>query len=185
MFQNVAQETMHNENTKRNIKFMLMLKELFKPQSIVVYALTFLISMINIKGAYIPLGLAMVAAAFGSAIPAVIVYVCALLGTGIVSDMSNVVDFFWISIMFYLFLFMFKPKVCVDERNEVYKTGSRLFFAYVFISLFNHWTSDVRIVDVIYSCLYGGLLYVFYKIFVNALAVIKNWGIYYQVSIFI
>ena len=59
----------------------------------------------------------------------------------------------------------------------MYKTGSRLFFAYVFVSLFNNWTSNIWIVDLIYSCLYGGVLYVFYKVFVNALAVIKNLGI--------
>ena len=179
MFQNIAEGTMQNENEslKTNTKVLLILKELFKPQNVIAYVLTFLVSMINIKGAYIPLGLAMVAAALGSTIPVAIVYICGLVGTGIAFGSGNLASFFWISITYYILLALFKPKVCVDERNEVYKTGSRLFWAYVFISLFNHWTSDIWIVDLIYSCLYAGLLYVFYKAFVNALAVIKNLGI--------
>ena len=176
MFQNIAEDAMQNENLNRNMKILLLLKELFKPQNVVAYILTFLVSMINIKGAYIPLGLAMVAAALGSTIPAVVVYICGLVGTGIAFGSGNVASFFWISIVYYILLALFKPKICVEERNEVYKTGGRLFWAYVFISLFNHWTSDIWIVDLIYSCLYAGLLYVFYKVFVNALAVIKNLG---------
>ena len=177
MFQNVAENGMQNDNEKRNIKIILMLKELFKPQNIIVYILTFLVSMINIKGIFIPLGLAMVAASIGSTIPVAIVYMCSLIGSGLAFGTEGLLNLFWISIIYYILIFVFRPKVCIDERNEVYKTGSRLFWAYVFISLFNHWTSDIWIVDLVYSCLYAGIIYVFYKFFVNALAVIKNFGI--------
>lgn len=179
MFQNIADNTMQNEseNFKRNMRIWLILKELFKPQNVIAYVLTFLVSMINIRGAYIPLGLAMVAAALGSTVPAALVYICGLIGTGVALGASSLGSFFWVSIAYYILLALFKPKVCVDERNEVYKTGARLFWAYVFISLFHHWTSDIWIIDLAYSCLYAGLLYVFYKVFVNALAVIKNFGI--------
>ena len=179
MFQNIAEETLpnDNENYKKKLRILLVLKELFRPQNVIAYVLTFLVSMINIKGAYIPLGLAMVAAALGSTIPVAIVYICSLIGTGIAFGSGNLATFFWISIVYYILVALFKPKVCVDDRNEVYKTGARLFWAYVLISLFNHWTSNIWLVDLIYSCLYAGLLYVFYKVFVNALAVVKNIGI--------
>lgn len=177
MFQNVAENTMQNENLKRNSKIVLILKELFKVQNIIAYVLTFLVSMVNIKGAYLPLGLAMFAAALGSTVPAALVFLCGLVGTGIAFGSSNIASFLWVSIIYYILLTLFRPKVCVEERNEVYKTGGRLFWAFVFVSLFNHWTSNIWIVDLVYSCLYGGLLYVFYKVFVNALAVIKNLGI--------
>lgn len=179
MFQNIADNTMQNENEnlKRNMRVWLILKELFKPQNVIAYVLTFLVSMIDIRGAYIPLGLAMVSAALGSTVPVALVYLSSLIGTGIAFGSEQVASLFWISIVYYILIALFKPKVCIDERNEVYKTGSRLFWAYVFISFFNHWTSDIWIVDLVYSCLYAGILYVFYKVFVNALAVIKNIGI--------
>ena len=65
MFQNMAEGTMQkeSENYNKNIRLLLILKELFKPQNVIAYILTFLVSMIDINGAYIPLGLAMVAAA--------------------------------------------------------------------------------------------------------------------------
>ena len=178
MFQNMAEGTMQkeSENYNKNIRLLLILKELFKPQNVIAYILTFLVSMIDINGAYIPLGLAMVAAALGSTIPIIFIYVSSLIGTAIAFGGGNLVDFLWISIIYYILVALVKPKVCVDERNEVYKTGARLFWAYVLVSRFNHWTSDVWIVDLVYSCLYAGILYVFYKVFVNALAVIKNFG---------
>lgn len=114
---------------------------------------------------------------FGSTVPAAIVFICSLIGTGIAFGSSNIASFLWVSIIYYVLLAVFRPKVCVEERNEVYKTGGRLFWAYVLVSLFNHWTSNIWIVDLVYSALYGGLLYVFYKVFVNALAVVKNLGI--------
>ena len=43
MFQNVAEETMQNENSKRNMKILLILKELFKHQNVIAYVLTFLV----------------------------------------------------------------------------------------------------------------------------------------------
>lgn len=63
MFQNIAEDTVQNQNLKRNSRLLLILKELFKFQNVIAYVLTFLVSMVNIKGAYIPLGLAMFAAA--------------------------------------------------------------------------------------------------------------------------
>lgn len=177
MFQNIVEDTMENENLKRKAKILLIIKELFKPQNVIAYILTFLVSMLQIRDVYIPLGLAMVAAAVGSTIPLVIIYISSVIGTGIALGFESLANFFWISITYYILLALFKPKVCIEERNEVYKTGARLFFAYVIVSLFNHWTSDIWIIDLIYSCLYAGILYIFYKVFVNALAVVKNFGI--------
>lgn len=177
MFQNIVEDTMENENLKRKAKILLIIKELFKPQNVIAYILTFLVSMLQIRDVYIPLGLAMVAAAVGSTIPLVIIYISSVVGTGIALGFESLANFFWISITYYILLALFKPKVCIEERNEVYKTGARLFFAYVIVSLFNHWTSDIWIIDLIYSCLYAGILYIFYKVFVNALAVVKNFGI--------
>ena len=177
MFQNIAENTMQDESFKRNSKLVLVLKELFKPQNVIIYVLTFLVSMININDAYIPLGLAMFAAALGSTVPAAIIFLCSMIGTGIAFGAGKLASFLWVSIVYYILLSLFRPKVCIEERNEVYKTGARLFWAYVFISLFNHWTSEIWVLDLIYSCAYGGILYVFYKVFVNSIAVIKNLGV--------
>ena len=75
MFQHLAEETVQGENNKMNSKFLKICKELLKFQNIVIYILTFLISMISVTDIYIPLGMAMVAACLGSTVPIFLVYI--------------------------------------------------------------------------------------------------------------
>lgn len=177
MFQNIAEETMQNEreNININARWAKLLKELFKVQNIVIYILTLLISMITVKDTYIPLGIAMVAACLGSTVPIVLVYICSLIGTAISVGSSEFANVFWLSIVYFLLLSMFRAKICVEERNERYKTGSRLFWAYVICSIFRNWGSG-WIYNLFMSCMTGGILYVFYKIFVNGIIIIKDFN---------
>lgn len=179
MFQNIAEGNIQNEkeNVKLNNKFGLICRELFKFQNIVIYVMTLLISMISIKEAYIPLGLAMVAACLGSTVPVFVVYIVSLIGTGIGLGNAAVINYFWVSLLYFVFIALFKPKVCTEDRNEVYKTGSRLFWSYVVISIIKNWTSDIWISDIFYATIYASIIYVFYKIFVNGIVVIKDFTI--------
>lgn len=181
MFQNIAESNIQNDNEKENVKlnnkFWLICKELFKIQNIAIYVITLLMSMVSIKGAYIPLGLAMVSACLGSTVPVFLVYIVALVGTGIGLGNSALIQFFWISVLYFALILFLRPKVCIEERNEVYKTGSRLFWAYIMISIIKNWTSDVWLSDLFYSVVYSAVLYVFYKIFVNGIVVIKDLGV--------
>ncbi|MFG6318453.1 MAG: SpoIIE family protein phosphatase [Clostridia bacterium] len=179
MFQNIAEETMQNvnENVKNNSKFIKICKELFKIQNIVIYVLTFLVSMITVKDVYIPLGIAMVAACLGSTVPIFLVYISSLLGTAISLGSGEFANVFWLSIVYFVLIMLFKPKVCVEERNEIYKTGSRLFWAYIICNIIKNWGSDIWVSDLFSAGVTGGILYVFYKIFVNGIIIIKDFNI--------
>ena len=131
--------------------------------------------MITVKDTYIPLGIAMVAACLGSTVPIVLVYICSLIGTAISVGSSEFANVFWLSIVYFLLLSMFRAKICVEERNEIYNTGSRLFWAYVICSIFRNWGSG-WIYNLFMSCMTGGILYVFYKIFVNGIIIIKDFN---------
>lgn len=177
MFQNIAEETMQNEkeNININARWAKLLKELFKAQNIVIYILTLLISMITVKDTYIPLGMAMVAACLGSTVPIILVYISSLIGTAISVGSAEFTNVFWLSIVYFLLVAIFKAKICVEERNEIYKTGSRLFWAYVICSIFRNWGND-WFYNLFMSCMTGGILYVFYKIFVNGIIIIKDFS---------
>ena len=179
MFQNIAEETMQNvnENVKNNSKFIKICKELFKIQNIVIYVLTFLVSMITVKDVYIPLGIAMVAACLGSTVPIFLVYISSLLGTAISLGSGEFANVFWLSIVYFVLIMLFKPKVCVEERNEIYKTGSRLFWAYIICNIIKNWGSDIWVSDLFSAGVTAGILYVFYKIFVNGIIIIKDFNI--------
>lgn len=177
MFQNFAEDTVQGENSKMNSKFLKICKELLKFQNIVIYILTFLISMISVTDIYIPLGMAMVAACLGSTVPIFLVYISSLIGTGIALGSEQLLNVFWISIIYFLLITMFKPKVCIEERNEIYKTGSRLFWAYLLYAIVKAWGNDVFVLDLFYAGITGGILYVFYKIFVNGIIIIKDFNV--------
>ena len=179
MFQNIAEETVQNvnENTEADSKIIRILKELFKLNNIIIYVLTFFISMITVKDVYIPLGIAMVAACLGSTVPIFLVYISSLVGTTISLGSSEFANVFWLSIVYFLLITLFKPKVCIEERNEIYKTGSRLFWAYILCSIVRNWGSDIWVSDLFSAGITGGILYVFYKIFVNGIIIIKDFKI--------
>lgn len=73
MFQNITGEFEEKEQTKKNIKPILI--ELFKFQNIIIYILTLLVSTISIKQNILPFGLAMLAATLGSGIPIIGVFI--------------------------------------------------------------------------------------------------------------
>lgn len=179
MFQNIAEELVQNEseNIKMDSKLVKVLKELFKVQNIAIYVLTFLISMISVKDIYIPLGVAMVAACLGSTVPIFLVYIVSLIGTFISVGSHEFVNAFWLSIVYFLLNGLFRPKVCTEERNEIYKTGSRLFWAYMLCSIVKNWGSGLWVYDLFRAGITGGILYVFYKIFVNGIIIIKDFNV--------
>lgn len=179
MFQNIAEETVQNvnENTESDSKIIKILKELFQLNNIIIYVLTFFISMITVKDVYIPLGIAMVAACLGSTVPIFLVYISSLVGTAVSLGSNEFANVFWLSIVYFLLIMLFKPKVCIEERNEIYKTGSRLFWAYILCSIVRNWGSDIWVSDLFSAGITGGILYVFYKIFVNGIIIIKDFKI--------
>ena len=82
--------------------------------------------------------------------------------------------YFYTSLIFFALVFVFKPKISTDDRNEVFKVGTRVFFAtfiyYIIKSIRGEFTASNIFFGFIISC----LTYIFYKIFVNGIAVIRD-----------
>jgi len=175
MFQNLTEEINAEERRKTNIKPIL--KEIFKPQNIVIYILTFLMATLSIRNEIIPFGLAMVAACLGGTVPIIAVFIVAGIGTLVGNGANAFVNFTVISVIYFILNLMFRPKVAVEERNEVYKTGGRLFWAYVIVETIKNMQGVFLIYDLFISIISGAIIYVFYKVFVNGLIVIKEFKV--------
>lgn len=175
MFQNVIsqnQETTENE-TKRKIE----LKNFFKINDIVLYAITFLISMVGFNKELAPFGLAMFAAACSNRIPASILYVAALVGTGIGFGINGILSFLISSLLFIAMILIFRPRIQEPDKNERQKLG-----IYVAISAFAVQASKMfftmfLVYDLVSSIVLGIITYIFYKIFANSIVVINQYGI--------
>ena len=178
MFQNIAdmgseQESINNKTN--DIKYRL--KEIFKYQNVIIYILTLLLSTLTIKNQIMPFGLAMVAACVGETVPIIGVFLMALIGTAISMQKSAVSNFIVTSIIYFILVLFFKAKVAVEERNEVVKTGGKLFAACMIVSIINCFTGIFLLYDVFMSIISSSIVYVFYKLFVNGLAFIKDFNI--------
>ena len=178
MFQNIAdmgseQESINNKTN--DIKYRL--KEIFKYQNVIIYILTLLLSTLTIKNQIMPFGLAMVAACVGETVPIIGVFLMALIGTAISMQKSAVSNFIVTSIIYFILVLFFKVKVAVEERNEVVKTGGKLFAACMIVSIIKCFTGIFLLYDVFMSIISSSIVYVFYKLFVNGLAFIKDFNI--------
>lgn len=172
MFQNITGEFEDKEVTKRNLKLVVL--ELFKFQNIIIYILTLLMSTISIKQGIMPFGIAMLAATLGSSIPVVGVFIAGIVGNIIGNGINAFFEYLSISILYFIFVLLFKSQIALEERNEELKTGGKLFWASLIINIIKNMKGIFLIYDVFIAVIASSIIYVFYKIFVNGLVVIKN-----------
>ncbi len=174
MFQNITEEVYQEEKMQYKARVPYIVKELFKYQNIMIYIITFLMATVSIRNEIVPFGLAMLAACVGSSIPLIGVYIAALLGTAIGNGFSGLMNFIGTSIIYFLLVFIFKPKIAIEERNELVKTGGKLFWACLVVTLIKNIQGIFLLYDVFMGMITAALTYVFYKIFVNGLIGIKE-----------
>ncbi len=176
MFQNVADLEDQNSQLHGKSSIVYRLKELFRYQNIIIYILTFLLSSLSIKGEIMPFGLAIMAACVGEGVPIIGVFIFAILGTSLGNGVQSLGDFIAVSIVYFILVLIFRAKVAVEERNEIVKTGGKVFFACFAVSLVKSFIGIFLLYDVFMGAISASIVYVFYKIFVNGLACIKNFN---------
>lgn len=178
MFQNISEQINEEKNNEIDFnKIKLICKEVFKYQNIIIYILAFLVSGVSLKGQAIPFGLAILAACLGTGVPIIAVFIVSLISTTIFQGWSGL-EFYFLSALFYFaFVIFFKPKVSIEERNEVLKTGVRLFWACFIVSQINNLFNIFLIYDLFMGIIISALVYVFYKIFVNGIVVLRDFNI--------
>lgn len=178
MFQNISEEVKKEnyeyEDVKNKNKLKSILKNMFKIQNIIVYIITLLVSTVSLRLGITPFGIAMFAVACGSTIPAGIVMILAGLGTAIGLGFSKFIEYVVTATLFLILIMIFKPKMSDEYRNETNKVGIHLFISTIIVQVVKYMMSDFLLYD-LFVCVIGSILsYVFYKIFVNAIIVIKE-----------
>ena len=176
MFQNISEDTLEDDEIREN-RINLLFKEMFRPRNCIIYILTFLLSMVEIKAEVFPFGLAIVAACLGGTIPVFMVYIVSLISVAIFHSGIGFLNYFYTSLIFFLLIFVFKPKISTDDRNEVFKVGTRLFFAIFIYTIIKNIRGTFAISDVFFGFIIGLITYTFYKIFVNGIVVMRDYSI--------
>lgn len=166
MFQNITENVEEQNNTNIS-KVNLIFRELLKVQNVVICILTLLMSTLSIEEEIVPFGLAMVAATLSSGVPIFGVLIAGGIGTLIGNGVGAFLNFVLSSIIYFALVLIVRPKIAVEERNELLKTGKRVFVACFLVSFFQNIKGIVLTYDVFMALVAASLTYVFYKIFVN------------------
>lgn len=169
MFQNIT------ERIEEDSKIKLIFKEMLKKENIIICILTFLLSSVSINTEIIPFGLAVLAACMGTTVPVFMVFIIAMVSTIIFHGVDGFSTFFYTTILFFIMNFIFKPKISVEDRNEILLVGGKLFWSCFIYNLIQNIRDVFLLYDLFLGTVVAALTYVFYKIFVNGIAVIRDF----------
>lgn len=185
MFQNIANDfSDNNKNHYKDVKLNneeigMFLKRSFSRQNIILYVISFMISMVSFGGdislGLAPFGLAILAATASSGIPISIVYIITLLGSFVGLGKDITANYFLTSLVFFATLFIVKTKKQVDY-NEKLKLGKNIIISIFVVNIVPMLFTTLKLSNVIFTVLLSIITYIFYKIFVNAIDVIYEYG---------
>ena len=181
MLQNISRELGYNEEVKKTSSknYTEVAKKIFTKQNVAVYVLSFLISMVSFGDDFIisPFGLALVAASISRGIPLVMVYVTSLVGTTIKFGINGLLIYIVSSLLVLLSVIITKPRRNIEDSNEKVKIGGNLAFSVFLIQLIYILFTGFYFYDFLASIMISITTYIFYKIFVNSISVISEYGI--------
>ncbi len=178
MLQNISR-SYEEKDEQININVKEALSNIFSIQKIIIYILTFMISMVGFgvdQTVIAPFGLAMLAATISNGIPIAMVYLASLLGTAIKFGGSNTLMFVFTSILMLLMVLIRKP-TRNEEENEKIKLGVYLFISVLMVQAISMVFKGFYFYDLLVAITTSVSSYIFYKIFVNSLDVVNKYGI--------
>lgn len=187
MFQNIAKEFNQEENqqenkTKQQNKKTIkdILKNLFSIQNIILYTISFLISMVgfeqeNLILSISPFAISFLAAMLSNYSPIGIVYLITLVGTWIKFGPNTLLTYFLTTLVFFVMALLKRPKE-IEEVNEQKRLGIRVFLAVLLVQIIPMFFGSFYIYDLLTSIMLAISAFIFYKIFANSIPVIKELG---------
>ncbi len=179
MFQNIIDEeikedeSLDTDNKKRRI---INFKNLFSVSDFVLYAISFMVSMVSFGGEFAPFGLAMFASVCSNRIPVGFVYIATALGTLIGFGANGFLSYLLTTLLFIVITLLFRPK-SQEDRNEKQKLGLYIMISSFIVQAGKMFFTMFLVYDLLASFVFAILVYIFYKIFANSITVIKEYGI--------
>ena len=185
MFQNITKDSFESQNEyndveRKKVGTKDVLKRLLAKQNIILYIVTFMISMVGFDNnafifSLVPFGLAIIAGALSNNRPIGIMYVLSLIGTFISFGLNNLLVYFITSLVFFVSILIIRPRL-QENVNEQKKIGGHLFFSVILVQIVPIFFRQFYVFDLLTSIMLGMTTYIFYKIFVNSITMIIDFG---------
>ncbi len=185
MFQNIVNEIendnteeINNNGSKKTNKIKIIIKNTFTKQNILMYIISFMLSMVSCGNEQIaPFGLAMFAAICSQGIPMGIVYILMIISTFIGFGIPTTLTFILTTLIFVASIIIFKPEYQEEDVNEKRKLGKYIFISTLLVQAIQIAFKGFLVYDILTSILTAITVYIFYKIFTNSIIIIKDFGI--------
>ena len=183
MFQNIAKESDENQNLYEDVelnkreKIRDILKKCCSKQMIILYIVSFLLSMVSFKTnrELAPFGIAILVATLSNCIPIGIVSIFVIIGSAISFGSQGALNVLLTLLLVFFSILLKLPKFD-EEANEKRKLGLRIFISTLIVQMAQILFKEVMVYDIIYGFIYSISTYIFYKIFVNSINVVSNLG---------
>ena len=172
MFQNIEGYTMQGKEKETVNKW----SEIIKRNNIIMYIISFMLSLVGIGGEFSLFSISILGACFSSSIPLLGVIIVTLIGNIIKFGAGGGLEYFLTSLVFFISIFIFKPKYNEDERNEKIKVSKNIFISVLVVQIIKAMLTTFTFYDLLVSITYGIIAIAFYKIFTNSISVIENMG---------
>lgn len=166
MFQNIIEK----ENHKLNI-----FSDVFAIKNVVLYIISFLLSMVGLGGEFSIFSISMLGACFASSIPALGIILVSLLGNIVKYGVGGALGYFLTALVLVVNIFIWKPIYNEKERNERIKMGKNVFLSVLIIQMIKLAMSGFTIYDILSGITLSIIGLVFYKIFVNSTIVLQDF----------
>ena len=138
-----------------------------------------MISMVSFGGSsslgLAPFALAITAATLSNGIPIGIVYIVTCIGTFIGFGGNGLLNYIITSIVFLASLFIFKTRI-EDDYNERRKIGKNVIIASAIVQIAPIAFGTFYLYDLLLGIMQSIVVFIFYKIFVNSISVIRDYS---------
>lgn len=102
-------------------------------------------------------------------------YILSLIGTFIKFGTNSFLTYLITSLVFFVLVLMIRPKI-QEGVNETRKIGGHLFFAVFIVQAIPIFLGTFTVFDLLLSLMLAMTTYIFYKIFVSSIIMIKEFG---------
>lgn len=174
MFQNIDESTINikeNRNKKTNI-----FADVFDLKNIPIYIMTFMLSMVGITGDMSPFSISIFGACLANSVPVLGIVFFGVLGNAIKFGVSGALTYLLTTLLVVVTMFFIKPRYTDEEKNEKVKLAKNLFISTIVIGLAKIGMSIFTLYDILSLISFSIIIVVFYKIFVNSISVVNEFG---------
>lgn len=178
MFQNISNDT--NDEIINESEVKSFFKNNFKIQNIIIYVLSFMMSLIqgsegSLFFEFAPFGIAMFSASVGAGVPMVIVALTTIIGYTIKGGISSFTSVLLTLLLFIAFILIKKPEK-YEDKNEQLKVGVQITASVLIVGLVKCAFKGILLYDILYNIMNSVVTYILYKVFVNGITVIKDYN---------